>query len=336
MHRIAIIGCGRIAPTHLDGLKSLYSRAEVVALCDINEKLRQERQQTYNIPNGFASVKELLEWNQFDIAAVLTPPNVRVEVCVPVLRAEKHVLVEKPFTHTLEDARFIVKTAEKAGVVLAVSQNFRWMPPAPTLRERILDGKIGRVLSVLRVDTVWRDESGGWRNKTLKLALSVMGVHWLDQTRWITGDEGVRIYTSSLISELLTSVGEDITSTVITLRSGAIATLVHHWASYARRANNSLQIDGTDGTVISKNKELIWIDKDGNQTKENIPGIEFHSSMTASWTELLNSIDQGRMPCHSGIDNLWTVALLEGAYRSASTGKSVELKVNNSKANGRD
>jgi len=56
MQRIALIGCGRIAPAHLDGLKSLSSRANVVAICDINEQLRQARQQAHNIPNGFASV----------------------------------------------------------------------------------------------------------------------------------------------------------------------------------------------------------------------------------------------------------------------------------------
>lgn len=328
MKRIALVGCGRIAPAHLDGLSSLSSRAEVVALCDINESLRQERQRTYNIPNGFESVEQLLEWNQFDIAAVLTPPNVRADVCIPVLKAKKHVLVEKPFTHTLEEARSIVDTAEETDVVLSVNQNFRWIPPAPYLRERILDGEIGKVLSVLLVDTVWRDESGGWRNRTSKLALSVMGVHWLDRIRWITGDEGLRIYTSSLISQILTSAGEDITSTVITLRDGAVATLIHHWASHSRGANNSLQVDGTDGSLIVKHGKLIYIGKDKEQTEEKLSGKGLPSAMTQSWTELLNAIDEGYMPCHSGRDNLWTVALLEGAYRSASTGKSVEIDVN--------
>jgi len=326
MNRIAIIGCGRIAPAHLDGLKELSSRAQVIALCDLNEKLLQERQQTYNIPNSFSSVEELLKWNKFDIAAVLTPPNVRSELCLPVIEAQKHLLVEKPFTHTLDEAKNIVETAKKAGVVVAIDQNFRWIPPTPTLREGILNGKIGKILSFLRVDTVWRDEPKGWRNQASKLALSVMGVHWLDQIRWITGDEGKKIYSTSLISGLLTSVGEDITSTVINLKSGTIATLVHHWASYARHANNSLQIDGTEGTVISKNNELIWIDKDGKQTKEEVSGKEFHLSMTASWTEFLDSIEQGRMPCHSGRDNLHTVALLEGAYRSAEIGEAVEIR----------
>ncbi|HIE29918.1 TPA: Gfo/Idh/MocA family oxidoreductase [Candidatus Poribacteria bacterium] len=277
MQRIALIGCGRIAPAHLDGLKSLSSRASVVAICDMNEKLRRERQQAYNIPNGFASVAELLEWNKFDIAAVLTPPDVRAEVCVPVLKARKCMLVEKPFSLSLDEARTIVQTAEQAGVVLAVNQNFRWIQPAPILREHILNGKIGKVLSVLLADTVWRDETSGWRNKTAKLALSVMGIHWLDRIRWITGDEGARIYTCSLVSQILTSAGEDITSTVITLRSNAVATLVHHWASHSRGVNNSLQVDGTDGSVIAKRGELIWM---GRTVRRSALNLNLGNKMT--------------------------------------------------------
>jgi predicted dehydrogenase len=326
MKRIAIIGAGRISPAHLEGLKILSSRARVVAICDMNEKLRQERQKAFNIPDGFSSLDELLKWDEFDIAAVLTPPDIRSEVCMPIIAAKKHLLVEKPFSLSLDEASAIVDDAEKAGVTLAVGQNFRWIPPAPILRQRIMDGAIGRVLSILLVDTVWRDEKDGWRNKTPQLALSVMGVHWLDRIRWITGENGTRIYTSSLISNILTSAGEDITSTVITLKSGAVATLVHHWASHSRGINNSLQIDGTDGSVVVKGDELIWIDKDGKQTKERFTGVGIESSMASSWTEFLNALDEGRTPCHSGRDNLNTVALLTSAYLSASIGEVVLIE----------
>jgi len=90
MKRIAIIGAGRIAPAHLEGLK-LLSRAKVVAICDMNVNLRQERQKAFNIPDGFSSLDELLKWNEFDIAAVLTPPDVRSEVCMPIIKAKKHL-----------------------------------------------------------------------------------------------------------------------------------------------------------------------------------------------------------------------------------------------------
>lgn len=327
MHRIAIVGCGRIAPAHLDGLKLLAERAKVAAICDMNEELRSERQKAYNVSEAFGSVDDLLKWGEFDVAAVLTPPEVRAEVCLPILKAKKHLMVEKPFNHSLDEARLIVNTAEEAGMTLAVNQNFRWIPPAPRLRERILDGALGRVLSVTLMDAVWRDESKGWRNTTGKLALSVMGVHWLDRIRWITDDEPVSVYTSSLISGILTSTGEDTTSTVITLRSGAIATLVHHWASRSRGFNNSLQVDGTKGSVIWRSNELTWIARDGERTVERVEQGSMPRYMAASWTELLDAIDEGRQPHHSGRDNLWTVALLEGAYRSAMENSVVSIDI---------
>ncbi|MEK7397157.1 MAG: Gfo/Idh/MocA family oxidoreductase [Candidatus Poribacteria bacterium] len=327
MKRIAIIGCGRISPAHLNGLKTLSSRAKVVALCDMNEKLRSERQKAFDVPNGFASIDELLAWDQFDIATILTPPDIRSDVCIPILKAKKHLMVEKPFSHSLDEAYAIVHTAKDMDVTMAVNQNFRWIPPAPILRKHILNGRLGRILSVLLVDAVWRDESVGWRNTTSKLALSVMGVHWLDRIRWITGLDATRLYTSSMISHVLTSAGEDITSTIITLSSGAVATFVHHWASRSNGMNNSLQVDGVDGSVIVKGNEITWIEKDGKQTKENFTGIDISQSMALSWTEFLNALDENRQPCHNGKDNLWTVALLEGVYKSAETGESIEIKV---------
>jgi predicted dehydrogenase len=328
MYRIAVVGCGRIAPAHLNGLKLLSNRAKAVAICDINEALRSERQENYGISRGFRTVEELLEWGEFDIAAILTPPDVRAEVCLPILKAKKHVMVEKPFNHSLDEARLIVETAEKVGVILAVNQNFRWIPPAPRLRERIIEGALGRILSVTLMDTVWRDESRGWRNTTDKLALSVMGVHWLDRIRWITGHEPKSVYTSSLNSGILTSEGEDVTSTVIKFRSGAVATLVHHWASHSRGFNNSIQVDGTEGAVLSRDNKLIWIDKENQHTVESIKRGDMPEYMAASWTELLNAADEGRQPHHSGRDNLWTVALLEGTYLSTAQNMVVETNVN--------
>ena len=325
MHRIAIVGCGRIAAAHLEGLKLLSNRAKVVAVCDINEELRFERQEAYNVPAAFGSVGDLLEWGEFDTAGILTPPDVRADVCLPILEAGKHMMVEKPFNHSLCEARLIVNAAKEAGGTLAVNQNFRWIPPAPHLRECILAGKLGRVLSVTLIDTAWRNESKGWRNSTDKMALSVMGIHWLDRIRWITGDEGVRIYTASLTSGALTSAGEDITSTIIALQSGAVATLIHHWASHSRGANNSLQVDGTDGSVICRSGQLTWTGRDGQRTEEPVKGGNMPSFMAASWAELLDAIDEGRPPHHSGDDNLWTVALLEGAYRSAADNRAVEI-----------
>ncbi|MEO2005764.1 MAG: Gfo/Idh/MocA family oxidoreductase [Candidatus Poribacteria bacterium] len=325
MYRAALIGCGRIAPAHYEAFEGLTARAEIAALCDMNDELRQQRQRETGVETGFASLDALLEWGEFDIGVVMTPPGVRSGVCLPLMEAGKHVFVEKPFTHELDEAQAIVDAADRAGVTLAVSQNFRWMPPIPRMREGILDGRIGRVISATRVDTGWRDETAGWRNTTDYLALSIMGVHWFDQFRWLLGEEATRVYASTHVTGLLSSAGEDITSSVVTFQSGAVASLVHHWASHTHRVTNCLQVGGADGAVVQRGGTLTWFDKDGVRGEEELGRVPVAKTIEHSWHELLDALDEGRRPHHHGRDNLGTMAILAGAYESARTGQSVEI-----------
>ncbi len=325
MYRAALIGCGRIAPAHYEAFGGLAGRAEMAALCDMDDDLRQQRQQETGVETGFASVDELLAWGEFDIGVVLTPPGVRSDVCLPLMEAGKHVFVEKPFTHELDEAQAIVEAADRAGVTLAVSQNFRWMPPIPRMREGILEGRLGRIISASRVDTVWRDETGGWRNTTDYLALSVMGVHWFDQFRWLLGEEATRVYASSMVTGLLSSSGEDVTSSVVTFESGAVASLIHHWASRTRGAPNCLQVEGSDRAVVQQGRTLTWYDKDGISAEEEPARRGVPKTIELSWHELLDALDEGRTPRHNGRDNLGTMAILAGAYESARTGESVAI-----------
>lgn len=325
MYRAALIGCGRIAPAHYEAFQGLTGRAEIAALCDMNDELRQQRQRETGVETGFSSLDELLDWGEFDIGVVLTPPGVRSDVCLPLMDAGKHVFVEKPFTHELDEAHAIVEAADRSGVTLAVSQNFRWMPPVPRMREGILEGRIGRVISATRVDTGWRDETGGWRNTTDYLALSVMGVHWFDQFRWMLGEEATRVYASSLVTGLLSSSGEDVTSSIVTFQSGAVVSLVHHWASLTQRVTNCLQVEGSEGAVVQRGGTLTWFDKDGAREEEELGRASVPKTIEHSWRELLDALDEGRRPHHHGRDNLGTMAILAGAYESARTGQSVAI-----------
>ncbi|MDA1190102.1 MAG: Gfo/Idh/MocA family oxidoreductase [Candidatus Poribacteria bacterium] len=327
MKRIALIGCGRISRAHLESVPELAPRAGIVALCDMNDTLRRERKEQFGIEHDFASLEDLIAWGEFDLAGVLTPPDIRRPVCLPLIDAGKHLLVEKPYAHDLAEAKEIVLAAEKAGVALAVNQNFRWMPPAPALREGILGGRLGRILSVTLNDSVWREEPRGWRSTSDKCALSIMGIHWLDRIRWITGDDPESVYTATRISGLLPTTGEDITSSVISMKSGIVATLVHLWASKTRGRNNSLQVDGADGSALATDRQIRWIDAEGKEEIET-PSASFkwNDTMIGSWTELLDAVDEGRPPHHSGRDNLQSTGLLLGMYQSAATGNVVRMR----------
>ena len=88
-----------------------------------------------------------------------------------------------------------------------------------------------------------------------------------------------------------------------------------------------MQVDGTDGSVVWRDGELIWIDGEGKRTKEPVGGGDMPRFMAASWTELLDAIEEGRAPHHGGRDNLWTVALLTGAYKSAAENSVVKIDI---------
>ncbi|GIX06864.1 MAG: oxidoreductase [Candidatus Poribacteria bacterium] len=322
--RIALIGCGRISHAHLQALAGLEG-VQVVALCDTDETLLGRRQEEFGVSSGFSSLEELLDWGRFEVAGVLTPPHVRKRVCLPLIRAGKHLLVEKPFGRSLQTVQAIVEMAEAFNVRLAVDQNFRWMPPAPQLREAVGAGRLGRVLAITIHDTVLRNENQGWRMTTDQLALGVMGVHWFDRIRWITRDEPLQLFTVTGLSGILESHGEDLSSTTIRMRSGIVATLVHHWASHTRGASSFLQLDGSKASAVVQGRTLRWFYEDGTREEETLPAVSLSESIRASWNELLSAIRENREPVHSGRDNLWTMAMLDGAYRSAAAGSAVDL-----------
>ena len=74
--------------------------------------------------------------------AVLVTANVdgHVPLSLEALEAGKHVLVEKPFATTLEEARTVVEAAERRGLILSVSQNYRYFPAPRAVTELVRSG----------------------------------------------------------------------------------------------------------------------------------------------------------------------------------------------------
>ena len=76
----------------------------------------------------FTSLDEALASGLFDVAIVMTPHNLHEEHAIKCLEAGKHVLVEKPVTHTLESAKRLLAVAEKSKQLLVVAENSMFWP----------------------------------------------------------------------------------------------------------------------------------------------------------------------------------------------------------------
>lgn len=322
-HRIAIIGCGVVSEMHFRGYLAHPDRVEIVAAVDPSPERRQWVTDTFSIPATFASIGEALEGADIDVAVVSTPSHVRLEAVEELARAGVHVFVEKPLADGVAAATRIVEAADAAGVLLAVDQNFRYHYAFGHARDAIRDGRIGRVVSVDHRELMWREVTG-WRAEQVHHSLSVMGVHWFDGFRHILGREADWLVATTHRSAALDAAGE--TDASIHIRFGDVG--VNYTQSFSSRVERvETIVIGEEGTLLLDYDHLEIHTADGVETIANPwAGSGKPESAYLGLDDLLTAIDTGGAPTNSGVDNLRTLSLLEGAYRSAETGELVRFQ----------
>jgi predicted dehydrogenase len=326
MYGIGVVGCGRISRQHFEAMAGLAGRARIVAACDTDAALLEQASNKYKVPARYRDVDELAQDPNVDVVIVITPPHVRMQVARPLLEAGKHLLIEKPFTESMAEAYAIVELADRVGRQVAVNQNYRWFDSIRQARKLVEDGRIGAPTFAVINDCVWRDEVSGWRRETTRLALAVMGIHWLDRFRWLLLDEPAAVSCVTAARPTLASQGENETMTLVECRRGAMATLIHSWSSHARGATNFQQFDGPQGSLILHNDAELTLRSSAGEQHWNY-GRDFTRSFGDSLAILLDAIEQGKPAPHSARDNLMTMALLEACYQSAAEKRRVEVEV---------
>jgi predicted dehydrogenase len=296
----------------------------MVAACDVDSDLLDKACTTFDIPLRFSRVEDLAASDEVDVVIVITPPHIRMAVAQPLLESGKHLLVEKPFTESMDEARAIVDLAQRLDRHVAVNQNYRWFGATLHIRELIQQGRIGAPTYAVINDCVWRDEVSGWRKDTNRLALAVMGVHWLDRFRWLLDDDAVAVTSITAARDTLASGGENETTSIIEFSRGAMATLTHSWSSQTRGATNFQQYDGPQGSLtLHKESDITLYAGEDQETWSY--DRDFTASFGESLTRLLDAIDSGQEAPHSARDNLNTMALLEACYQSAAEKRRVEI-----------
>ena len=199
MIRVAIIGTGNIAHTHLASLIAFKERCVVTALCDIfPEKCTKLFQDLgAELPADVVitpDYKELLPREDIDLVLVCLPPSLHQEVTCAFLRAGKNVLCEKPMASSLEEADEMIKAQKESGKIMAIISQNRFYQGAWTVKKMMDDGVFGKVLSVY-VDSMWY--RGGvyydlwWRGTWEKEGGGCIlnhAVHQIDMLNWYMGE----------------------------------------------------------------------------------------------------------------------------------------------------
>lgn len=179
--KVAVVGLGNAGHTlQLPALAGLQSIATVVGACDLDEGRRTRAAQTWKVP-VFDNYEQMLAKAQPDVVIVGTPPDSHADYCIKALQAGAHVVCEKPFVSSLDEADRVMAAAAAAGRSVALNHEFREMPIFRALRDAA-DAAPGGVVfaQVWQLMDLPPWAEPGWRGQMLQRTLYEAGVHLVD------------------------------------------------------------------------------------------------------------------------------------------------------------
>ncbi|MCI9307623.1 MAG: Gfo/Idh/MocA family oxidoreductase [Lachnospiraceae bacterium] len=132
--RVGIAGAGMIVPTFLDAA-ALVEQMEIYAVFARREEVRKEFCEKYQIPVGYDSYEKLLGDPKVDVVYVALPNNLHFSFAKEALLAGKHVILEKPFTVTYEEAKEIAAIAREKKLYLFEAITTQYNPNYHKMKE---------------------------------------------------------------------------------------------------------------------------------------------------------------------------------------------------------
>jgi predicted dehydrogenase len=142
MVRIAIVGYGYWGPNLVRNFSETKG-AQVAAVCDLRPAVLEQVKTRYPGVKVTTEFSAILEDESIDAVALATPVDTHADLALKVLKAGKHVLVEKPLAPTAAAAREVVQEAVKRNKVLLVDHTFVYMGAVQKVRQLVEAGELG-------------------------------------------------------------------------------------------------------------------------------------------------------------------------------------------------
>lgn len=354
-HKIGIIGFGGMANYHVDTLvKENYERAVHKGVYDINsEKYELAQKKGLAIYNSF---EEMLEDNEIDIILVSTSNEVHKELSIQALRAGKNVICEKPVTLSSKELEEIMAVAKETGKLFTINQNRRTNYDFIQMRRQVEKGAIGKPYVIESRVEGSRGMPTGWR--TIKALGGGMmldwGVHLIDQIMYMYNEKVVSVFCQMF--SLQYPEVDDNFRLIMTLESGLVVQIevgtnnfIAHPRWYVLGDKGTLQVNdwSCEGKVVRCNdKESEWAEEivytKAGPTKTMAPRSEqstetitlsandvedVFDSLSVVYTQLIDAIEGKSELTITAEQALRVMKVMEAAFESAETGKSVTTNI---------
>ena len=141
--KVGLLGAGYISEAHAKALRS-NKNAELYAICDLSVGRAEKVADSFNIPNVFSSLEELLK-SDVDVVHVLLPPDAHYATSKQILESGRDVFLEKPMGINSKECQELVEIADRKQVKLGVNHNFLFLRSYQKMRLQAKDGTLGKL-----------------------------------------------------------------------------------------------------------------------------------------------------------------------------------------------
>ena len=363
--RIGIIGCGWIAGSHLKRLLK-FDDVEFVAGCDLipgKAKALFEEWGIEGVKTDYASHKEMLddESLNLDCVSICTYNCQHKDPAVYALKKGIHVLLEKPFTVTLDEAVEIMKAEKESGKILSIGFQPRLDANMKMIKKIVDSGALGKIYYI---------QTGGGRRRGIPTpfgtsfieketggigALGDIGCYSLDMVLNAIGYPKpltVSGYTSNFFGtdpnysnyvkighpEYAEKFGvDDFAAAFVRLEGGIILDFRIAWAMNLDTPGDTI-IMGTKGSLRIPSTECwngsvggpmtLYHEVCGEQTQTEIPIIKMKEGLfDLKIRTFLDAVkDGGAAPVPSS-QILYNQAIIDGIAKSAAIGREIEIVI---------
>jgi len=312
---------------------------ELVAYVDKDpyalDALRQEAKVAPEL--CFESLKEAIASTQPEAVLNTTALAAHVPLTTAALDAGLHVLVEKPFAPSVALAEQLVDAAKVRGLVLMVSQNYRYFPAPRAIATMAHESALGKLYEISidfrRYSTAGANGRGRHHLEEQPLLVD-MSIHHFDLLRLILSREPQRIYCEAWNPEWTSFGGPSVAVASIVFDGGVVvsyrgswisAAPVTPWAGEWRMEFENGEVTWTSAADSDVTQDSVIVRPRGGEARTVALSAMPRTGTWGTLTEFAAAIRAGREPETSGRHNLGTVALMEAAVESAARREPVTI-----------
>jgi predicted dehydrogenase len=190
---MGIVGAGFVGPHHIDAVRRL-GYVDVVAVAGSSQASAEKKAEALGARKAYGSYQALLDDPDVQVVHNATPNYLHYRINAAAIAKGKHVVSDKPLAMTAAEAKTLLDQANKAGIVHAVTFNYRGNPLVQQARHMIARGDIGRphfLVGQYLQDWLLKDTDYSWRLEPDKggdsSALGDIGSHWCDLAQHVSG-----------------------------------------------------------------------------------------------------------------------------------------------------